>query len=140
MTNEPDSSNDERWAAARRRHNLLTGTCVVLAVVIAGLVWYAYPTLHAEASLHNLPSVTQRLKGAVDTIGDRVRESEAKAAESVRAQQSLRGQVTDLGRNLRARIECREQAGDANRPRRPTTSSRRKLKPKCRPRPRGWRR
>jgi hypothetical protein len=113
MMNEPDSKldhlrrehtedDDERWAAAHRRGNFLTGLCVVLAAAIVGLAWYAYPMLKThDASLHNLPNLRQ----TVETIGDRVEEAEAKAADSSSAQQSLRDQVTDVSRNLRARIE-----------------------------------
>jgi hypothetical protein len=98
MTNEPNSKTDEP-SPERRHHGVLTGICIVLAVAIAGVAWYVYPTLH------NLPSVTQRLDQTVDAIGHRLREAEAKAADSSRAQKSLSGQVTDLGRKLGARIE-----------------------------------
>jgi hypothetical protein len=120
MMNEPDSRreelerDEERWAAAQRRHQFLIATCILLAAAIVGLAWYAYPTVQADASLHNLPSVTQRLSGAVDAAGDRLKEAEAKVADSLSAQQSLRGQVTDLGRSLRARIETvSQQAGQS---------------------------
>jgi hypothetical protein len=94
MTNEPNS--------AHRHHHVLTGICILLAAAIVGLAWYAYPMLRThDASLRNLPGLTQ----TVDTIGDRLKETEAKAADSSGAQQSLRDQVGDLGRNLRARIE-----------------------------------
>jgi hypothetical protein len=115
MMNEPNSKFDnprresdhsaydeERWAAANRRGNVLTGICIVLAAAIVGLAWFAYPMLKEhDASLHNLPGLTQ----SVDTIGDRLKEAEAKAADSSSAQGSLRDQMTDLGRSLRARIE-----------------------------------
>jgi hypothetical protein len=98
--------NEERWAAAHRRGNFLTATCIVLAGAIVGLVWYAYPLLKdRDSSFHDLPSLTQRLTHAVNSIGDRLREAEAKAADTSNAQASLRDQMTDLGRNLRARIE-----------------------------------
>jgi len=45
--NEPnhnEHSKDERWAAAHRRGNLLTGICIVLAAVILGVALYAYLT------------------------------------------------------------------------------------------------
>ncbi len=112
MMNETNSRrddaarDDERWAAAQRRGNFLTGICIVLAAAIVGLVWYAYPMLKThDASLHNLPGLTQ----TVDSIGDRLKEAESKAADSSSAQHmeqaSLRDQVTDLSRNLRAHIE-----------------------------------
>ncbi len=98
--------SEERWAAAHRRGNFLTATCIVLAAVIVGLVWYVYPLLkERDMSFRNLPGLTQRLTHTVDSIGDRVKEAEARAADSSRAQASLRDQITDLGRNLRARIE-----------------------------------
>ena len=112
---EPDSKRDElerdeeRWAAAQRRHHFLTGACILLAAAIVGIAWYAYPMVQADASLHNLPSVTQRLSGAVDAAGDRLKEAEAKLADSLSTQQSLRGQVTDIGRSLHARIETVSQ-------------------------------
>lgn len=98
----PERNDDERWAAAHRRGNFLTGISIVLAAAIVGLAWYAYPMLKTQdASLHNLPSLTQ----SVDSIGNRLQEAEARANDSSSAQQSLRDQVTDLGREVRARIE-----------------------------------
>jgi hypothetical protein len=89
----PDNDNyndDKRWAAAERRGNVLTGICILLAVAIAGLAWYAYPMLKTW-------SVTQRLTETRDAVSDRLKEAEA--------QRSLREQASDLGRNLRGRIE-----------------------------------
>jgi hypothetical protein len=107
----PDDS-EERWAAAHRHHRFLAGLCILLAAAVVGLAWYAYPMMKRDnASLLNrLPSLSQ----SVDSIGDRLREAEAKAADSSNAQQSLREQVTDLSRNLRARIEgVSKQAGQS---------------------------
>jgi hypothetical protein len=74
-----------------------------LAAAVIGLAWYAYPMMKRDnASLLNrLPSLSR----SVDSMGDRLREAEAKASDSSNAQQSLREQVTDLGRNLKARME-----------------------------------
>jgi hypothetical protein len=91
MTDEPNA-----------KHHFLTAVCVLLAIAIVGMAWYAYPMLKThDASLHNLPGLTQ----TVDNIGDRLREAESKAADSSNGQRSLRDQVNDLSRNLRARIE-----------------------------------
>jgi len=100
----PEYREDERWATAERRGSILTGICILLAVAIVGLAWYAYPRLKTW-------SVTQRLTETRDAVGDRLKlgdrlkEVEAKASASSNAQRSLRGQVSDLGRNLRGRIE-----------------------------------
>jgi len=113
MMNDPDSKfenprirqdrdDDERWAAAHRHHRFLTAACVLLAAALIGLAWYTYPMLQThDASLRNLPGLTQ----TVDNIGDRLKEAESKAVDSSNGQRSLRDQVADLSRSLRARLE-----------------------------------
>ncbi len=73
-------NDGERWTAAQRRGNILTGICIVLAAAIVGLAWYAYPML----------------KQTGNAIGDRFKEVEARASDSSNAH---------LGPSLRGRIE-----------------------------------
>ena len=41
---------DERWLRTRRRHRILSGLCTILALMIAGAAWYAYPILKRQDS------------------------------------------------------------------------------------------
>src|SRR5580693_286554 len=88
---------EERWERSRRHHHFLTGSLVVLAMVIAGLAWYAYPMLkRQDASMGQLRQ----------EIRDRINQVQAKATDTSSEQDSIRGDAAKLGRDLRARIDA----------------------------------
>jgi hypothetical protein len=96
---EPEQrhEDEDRWKSSRRHHHWLTGFLLVLAMVIAGLAWYAYPMFRRQdASLGELR----------DQIRDRISQVQAKAAHTSSEQASLRGDAAKLGRDLRARIDA----------------------------------
>lgn len=89
--------DDERWESSRRRHHFHTGATIVLAVLIVGLAWYAYPMLkRQDASVADLRQ----------QIRDRLKQLEDRTADTSSSQQSLRDQADKLSKDLRARLDA----------------------------------
>jgi hypothetical protein len=88
---------------------LLGALCIVLAIAVIGLAWYAYPQFkRQDASLQELR----------DQMRDRIQQVEQKASSTSSEENSLRGDAAKLGRDLRARIDAigsraRQAADDA---------------------------
>ena len=101
--------DDDRWLRTRRRHRILSGICTILALIIAGAAWYAYPILKRhESSLAQLVHTQQ----ALDKIDGGLREQRSKVVEWSDDQQQLRDQMTKLGREMRSSIEAvRKETG-----------------------------
>ena len=101
--------DDDRWLRTRRRHRILSGICTILALMIAGAAWYAYPILKRhESSLAQLVHTQQ----ALDKIDGGLREQRSKVVEWSDDQQQLRDQMTKLGREMRSSIEAvRKETG-----------------------------
>lgn len=95
---DPQQRDDEdRWESSRRRHHFHTGASIVLAALIIGLAWYAYPMLkRQDASVADLRQ----------QIHDRLKLMEDQAADTSSTQQSLRAEANKLGRDLRSRIDA----------------------------------
>ena len=118
LTNGPSSplfaherhDDDDRWLRTRRRHRILSGLCTILALMIAGAAWYAYPILkRRDSSLAQLVHTQQ----ALDKIDGGLQEQRSNVAEWSKEQQQLRDQVTRLGREMRSRIEAvRKETGN----------------------------
>ena len=101
--------DDDRWLRARRRHRVLSGICTILALMIAGAAWYAYPILKRhDSSLVQLVHTQQ----ALDKIDGSLQAQRSNVAEWSMGQQQLRDEVTRLGREMRSRIEAvRKETG-----------------------------
>lgn len=88
---------------------MLGALCIVLAIAVIGLAWYAYPQFkRQDASLKDLR----------DQMRDRIQQVEQKASINSSSEDSLRGDAQKLGRDLRARIDAigsraRQAADDA---------------------------
>jgi cell division protein FtsB len=117
LSNDPSSSlsvqerheDDDRWLRTRRRHRFLSGLCTILALMIAGAAWYAYPILKRhDSSLAQLVHTQQ----ALDKIDGSLQMQRSNVAEWSKDQQQLRDQVTKLGGEIRSRIEVvRKETG-----------------------------
>ena len=95
--------DDDRWLRARRRHRVLSGICTILALMIAGAAWYAYPILKRhDSSLVQLVHTQQ----ALDKINGSLQAQRSNVAGWSKDQQQLRDEVTRLGRVTRSRIEA----------------------------------
>jgi hypothetical protein len=93
---------DENIDRINRRHRWLGlgWLLVILALIAAG--WYAYPMLqNHQAALAQFAGMRQ----AVDSVGDQVKQAAAKIEAQASDQQSLRDQVTKLGRTMQAKME-----------------------------------
>ena len=103
--------DDDRWLRTRRRHRFLSGLCTILALMIAGAAWYAYPILKRhDSSLAQLVHTQQ----ALDKIDGSLREQQWKVADWSNDQKQLQDQVTSAGREMRSRIEAlRKETGQA---------------------------
>jgi hypothetical protein len=101
--------DDDRWLRTRRRHRFLSGLCAILALMIGGGAWYAYPILKRhDSSLAQLVHTQQ----ALDKIDGGLQEQRSNVAEWSKDQQQLRDQVTTFGREMRSRIEVvRKETG-----------------------------
>jgi prefoldin subunit 5 len=95
--------DDDRWLRTRRRHRVLSGICAILALMIAGAAWYAYPILKRhDSSLVQLVNTQQ----ALDKIDKSLQGQRSNVAEWSKDHQQLRDEVTRLGREMRSRIEA----------------------------------
>jgi hypothetical protein len=117
LSNSPSSpisvqerhEDDDRWLRTRRRHRFLSGLCAILALMIAGAAWYAYPILKRhDSSLAQLVHTQQ----ALDKIDGSLQAQRSNVAEWSKDQEQLRDQMTRLGREMRSRIEAaRKETG-----------------------------
>jgi hypothetical protein len=114
LSNDPSSSlsvqerheDDDRWLRTRRRHRVLSGLGILLALMIAGAAWYAYPILKRhDSALAQLAHTRQ----ALDKIDGSLQMQRSNVAEWSKDQQQLRDQVTRLGREMGSRIEAVRQ-------------------------------
>ena len=103
--------DDDHWLRTRRRHRILSGICTILALMIAGAAWYAYPILKRhESSLAQLVHTQQ----ALDKIDGSLQEQRSNAVEWSKDQKQLQDQVTSVRREMRSRIEAlRKETGQA---------------------------
>jgi hypothetical protein len=69
--NSNEHNNDERWAAAHRRGNFLTGICIVLAAVILGVALYAYLT----PSRQQMADFGRSLRARIENVSKRASQS-----------------------------------------------------------------
>lgn len=92
-----------------RRWSGWTGpACGLTVLIVAGFIWFAYPTLKRnDSSLAKLGGVAK----SVDTLGGRLDQQKSKLAEWSNSQDQMRDQLTVLGKDLRSRIDAaRKQA------------------------------
>ena len=95
--------DDDRWLPTRGRHRALSGLCTILALLIAGAAWYAYPILKRhESSLAQLVRTQQ----ALDKINGSLQQQRSKVAEWSKDLEQLRDQVTKLRREMGVRIDA----------------------------------
>jgi chaperonin cofactor prefoldin len=94
---------DERLEAVGRRHRWFGIGGAGLAFAILGLIWYAYPLL----TRHDL-AVTRfaGVQKVVDTLGDRVKDVDAKIGNWSSDQQDLRDQMAKLSHRLETRMQA----------------------------------
>lgn len=80
----------------RRHHPVLAAACIVLAIAVAGLAWYAYPRFQQQsASLNQLR----------DELHNRVQQIKDEATDSASVHDRLRSEADKLRQDLRARID-----------------------------------
>ena len=86
--------DDDRWLRTRRRHRVLSGICTILALMIVGAAWYAYPILKRhDSSLAQLVHTQQ----ALDKINGSLQLQRSKVAEWSKDQEHLRDQAGNGG-------------------------------------------
>ena len=102
---------DQRWASAQRRHRLLTAAVIVLAAVIAGAAWYAYPMLKNQGVFTAKFSGIEPL---VNAMGDELKTANSKLADLSKNRDDLQAEMDKLGTEMRSRFEsARKQTTDA---------------------------
>lgn len=82
---------------------------VLVTLSVGAATWYAFPTLKRhDAMLAQNAGVKQ----SVQTLGGRIDQQNSKLAEWSKAQDQLRGEIADLRKEMRARLEAvRRQTG-----------------------------
>jgi chaperonin cofactor prefoldin len=113
----PDSIREEHEKErlrepSQRHHHVLSAAVIVLAAVIAGLAWYAYPILkNHDSSLARLTGI----EPVIGTLNGQMKSAESKLADLSSSHDALGQQVGELGREMRARVEsATRQASDAS--------------------------
>jgi predicted nucleic acid-binding Zn-ribbon protein len=117
MLGQPDTNPyekhelDEQWRTVKRRHRFLAAGWLLLASAFIGGAWYAYPVLdHHEAAIAKLASAQK----GVETISDRVKQTQAKLEDWATDQQGLRDQMKSLGQKMQTKVEtAAKQAQDS---------------------------
>ncbi|HEY4365050.1 MAG TPA: hypothetical protein VGN17_29065 [Bryobacteraceae bacterium] len=114
---------EERFDSYRVQHRTHFFISFLLILVIAGLAWYTYPMLKRhDASLKDLPSLSERLSGVTDQVKQAADRADQKFAQWTQAQdvdrQSLRAETAAatarVTTELRARIDAAgKQAHDS---------------------------
>jgi len=99
-------NDGERWAAAQRRGNILTGICMVLAAAIVGLAWYAYPMLKQNAHLG------RNLHGRIESASKQASRSVEDAYHRLEARMKS---TTDGLAGLKERVENLESSREVDR-------------------------
>ena len=103
--------DEDHWLHARRRHRVLSGLFVVLVLMLAAAVWYAYPILKRhDSSLAQLAHTQQSL----NKIDGNLQQQQSTLAEWSNDRQELRDQVSKLGQGMQSRFEVmRKETGRA---------------------------
>lgn len=98
--------------SSRRHHYVLSAAVIVLAALIAGLAWYAYPILkNHDSSLARLTGI----EPMVGTLNGQIKNVESKLAELPSSHEDMRQQIDRLRSDMRTRVEsARRQASDAS--------------------------
>jgi len=107
---------DLRWERARRRHNLLTASLILLAAVLVGAAWYAYPLLKVhDEMLSQIPATLTDVQKEMFGAGERAKATAAKVDDWSNRQDDLRSQVNKVRGDLMTRLDsARKQASEAS--------------------------
>lgn len=112
----PDSIRENREVERRRksfegRHRFFSAAVIVLAAVIAGLAWYAYPILkNHDSSLAKLTGI----EPMVSILIGEMKSAKSDLSDLSARHEDLRQQMDKLGRDMRTRLEsARRQTSDA---------------------------
>ncbi len=107
---------DQRWERTQRRHHFSTAVLILLVLCLAGIAWYAYPTLKRhDALLSDMPQSLANVQKDVDGLGEKAKAADAKLDDWTSRQEELRGQLTKARGELMARIDsAKKQASEAS--------------------------
>lgn len=111
-----DYDTDLRWERTRRRHYFLTAFLILLALIVTGAVWYAYPTLKRhDVTLSQIPESLTDVRKNVFDLGEQAKTTAAKVDEWGSRQEELRSQLNKARGDLMARVDsARKQASDTS--------------------------
>jgi hypothetical protein len=111
-----DYDADLRWERTRRRHLFLTAFVILLALIVTGAVWYAYPTLKRhDATLSQIPESLTDVRKNVFDLGEQAKTTAARVDEWGSREEELRRQFNKARGDLMARVDsARKQASDAS--------------------------
>ena len=88
---------------------ILGAACVLVAVGVAAAAWYTVPILKRHDSML---AQNAGVKQSVQALGGRIDQQNSKLAEWSKAQDQVRGEIADLRKEMRSRIESvRRQSG-----------------------------
>jgi len=117
----PDSVREEyesdlKWERARRRHRILTTALILLAAVLVGGAWYAYPILKSsDVTLSQVPATLTDVQKGIFGLGEQAKATDAKVDDWSTRQEALRGQLNKARGELMARVDAvKKQAGEAS--------------------------
>ena len=93
---------------------ILGAACVLVAVGAAAAAWYTVPILKRHDSML---AQNAGVKQSVQALGGRIDQQNSKLAEWSKAQDQVRGEIADLRKEMRSRIESvRRQSGRSKAP------------------------
>jgi hypothetical protein len=88
---------------------ILGTTCVLVTLGVGAAAWHVFPILNRHDSMLAQNAGVQR---SVDALGGRIDQQNTKLSEWSKAQEQVRGEIADLRKEMRSRIEgARKQAG-----------------------------
>jgi peptidoglycan hydrolase CwlO-like protein len=111
-----DYESDLRWERLRRHHRVLTAFLILLAAVLVGAAWHAYPMLGRHDSLlSQMPTKLTDIRKDVSNLEDQAKSTDAKVDDWGHRQEELRGQLNKARADLMARVDsAKKQASDAS--------------------------
>jgi chaperonin cofactor prefoldin len=111
-----DYESDLRWERLRRHHRVLTAFLILLAAVLVGAAWHAYPMLGRHDSLlSQMPTKLTDIRKDVSNLEDQAKSTDAKVDDWGHRQEESRGQLNKARADLMARVDsAKKQASDAS--------------------------
>jgi len=111
-----DYDADFRWERARRNHRILTAFLILLAAILVGGAWYAYPMLGRHDSLlSQMPTTLTEMRKDVSNLSDQAKSTDVKVDDWGPRQEELRGQLNKARADLMARVDlAKKQASEAS--------------------------